>query len=65
VGSRGDRRQREGARGLGEAYVTELLDAYGGPCADELADFIAAHELYTRIWRAHVARRRSEAGRPR
>jgi Phosphotransferase enzyme family len=40
------------ARGQSEAFVDELLDAYGGPRLDELSDFIAAHELYTAIWRS-------------
>jgi len=38
-------------RGASEKYVEELLDAYGR--VDELAGFIAAHELYTAIWQSH------------
>jgi Phosphotransferase enzyme family len=44
------------SRGRGDAYVEELLDAYEGPQLDELADFIAAHELYTSIWQAYSRR---------
>jgi hypothetical protein len=40
------------ARGESEAYVADFLRAYGGPALDELEDFIAAHLLYTTIWRA-------------
>jgi hypothetical protein len=43
------------ARGQSEAYVAEMLDAYGGPTLEELSDFIAAHELYATIWRSHSA----------
>jgi hypothetical protein len=39
-------------RGQSEAFVGEFLDAYDGPQLEELADFIAAHELYTTIWQA-------------
>lgn len=39
------------ARGASEEYVGEFLEAYGR--VGELADFIAAHELYTEIWRSH------------
>lgn len=46
------------SRGQGDAYVEELLDAYGGPQLDELADFIAAHELYTAIWQSYDVQRR-------
>jgi Ser/Thr protein kinase RdoA (MazF antagonist) len=44
------------ARGQSEAYVGEMLDAYGGPALDELSDFIAAQELYTTIWKSYAAR---------
>jgi hypothetical protein len=37
-------------RGATEQYVEEFLDAYGP--VDGLADFIAAHELYTTIWQS-------------
>ena len=40
------------ARGCDEAFVTELLRAYGGPALGELDDFVAAHLVYTTIWRA-------------
>jgi phosphotransferase family enzyme len=43
------------ARGQSEAYVEEMLDAYGGPPLDELSEFIAAHELYATIWRSRRA----------
>jgi hypothetical protein len=43
------------ARGQSEAYVAEMLRAYGGPRLDELCDFIAAHELYATIWRSRRA----------
>jgi Phosphotransferase enzyme family len=46
------------ARGAGEPFVTELLDAYGGPALEELDDFLAAHDLYATVWMAHVAQRR-------
>jgi hypothetical protein len=46
------------ARGQSDAFVDELLDAYGGPRRDELSDFIAAHELYTTIWQSYDAGRR-------
>lgn len=39
-------------RGQSEAFVAEVLGAYGGPQLDELSDFVAAHELYTTIWQA-------------
>ena len=45
-------------RGASDAYVEELLHAYGGPGLDELIDFIAAHELYTTIWQSYDAQRR-------
>lgn len=37
-----------------------FLRAYGGPQLDELTDFITAHLLYTRIWRAFSAQRRQQ-----
>jgi Ser/Thr protein kinase RdoA (MazF antagonist) len=40
-------------RGADEAFVADLLDAYGRPDLEALDDFIAAHLLYTTIWRAH------------
>jgi hypothetical protein len=46
------------ARGAGDAYIEEVLDAYGGPRVDELDHFIAAHALYTTIWQAYEAQRR-------
>jgi Phosphotransferase enzyme family len=52
------------ARGASDAYVEEVLDAYGGPRVDELSDFIAADELYTTIWRSYEAQRRSQAEGP-
>ena len=46
------------ARGQSDAFIEEVLDAYGGPRIGELSDFIAAHELYTTIWQSHDAQRR-------
>jgi hypothetical protein len=43
------------ARGEGEAFVADLLRAYGGPDLGELEDFLTAHLLYTTIWRAFAA----------
>lgn len=48
-------------RGQGEAFVEEILDAYGGPRLDELSDFIAADELNMTVWQSHDAQRRPEA----
>jgi hypothetical protein len=54
------------ARGKSEAFVADFLRAYGGPDLEELDDFIAAHLLYTRIWRAFAAQRdRAGASDPR
>jgi Phosphotransferase enzyme family len=50
------------ARGEGEAFVADLLRAYGGPALEQLDDFIAAHRLYTTIWQAFAAPA-SRAGR--
>jgi hypothetical protein len=47
------------AHGESEAFVADFLDAYGGPDLDELEAFIAAHHLYTTVWRAFAAQRRS------
>jgi hypothetical protein len=49
------------ARGASDAFIEEVLDAYGGPRVDELADFIAADELYTTIWQSYDAQRRPQA----
>jgi hypothetical protein len=46
------------ARGESEAFVADFLRAYGGPELEQLDDFIAAHRLYTTIWRAFAAQRR-------
>jgi hypothetical protein len=43
-------------RGESETYVADFLHAYGGPDLHELEDFIAAHHLYTTIWRAFAGR---------
>lgn len=45
------------ARGESEAFVADLLDAYGGLHLEELDDFVAAHVLYSAVWRAFVAQR--------
>lgn len=47
------------ASGQGDAFVDELLDAYGGPDLDELSDFLAAHDLYATIWQSYEAQRRA------
>lgn len=39
-------------RGRGEAFVEELLAAYGDPGVDDLQPFFAAHALYETIWHA-------------
>ena len=46
------------ARGATDAFIEELLHAYGGPHVDALSDFITAHELYTTIWQSYDAQRR-------
>ena len=38
--------------GASEAYVADLLHAYGGPDIEQLDDFMAAHLLYTAVWTA-------------
>ncbi len=43
------------ARGQSDAFIAELLAAYGGPGVGELSDFLAAHELYTTIWQQAAA----------
>ncbi len=45
------------ARGRSEAFVADFLRAYGGLELEELDDFIAAHLLYTTVWKAFVAQR--------
>jgi hypothetical protein len=50
-----------GARGASDAFIEELLCAYGGPHVDELSDFIAADELYTTIWQSYEAQRHQQA----
>jgi hypothetical protein len=47
------------ARGESEAFVADFLRAYGGPDLEELDDFIAAHHLYTTVWQAFDAQRRT------
>jgi hypothetical protein len=51
------------ARGETEAFVADFLRAYGALDLGELDDFIAAHVLYTTIWRAFAAQRRDETQR--
>jgi len=51
------------ARGESEAFVADVLRAYGGLHLSELEDFIAAHRLYTTIWRAFAVQRRADAER--
>jgi hypothetical protein len=45
------------ARGESEAFVADFLRGYGGLDVGELNDFIAAHRLYTTVWRAFDAQR--------
>ena len=40
------------ASGASDAFVADFLHAYGGPGLEELADFMAAHLLYTTVWSA-------------
>ena len=47
------------ARGKSEAFVADFLRAYGGLQLEELEDFIAAHRLYTTVWRAFAAQQPS------
>jgi hypothetical protein len=49
------------ARGQSDAFVEQILDAYGGPQVDELSDFIAADELYMTVWQSYDAQRRPQA----
>jgi len=51
------------ARGHGEAFIEEVLDAYGDPHPGELSDFIAVHELYMTIWQSYEAQHRPQAER--
>jgi hypothetical protein len=46
------------ARGQSDAFVEEVLDAYGGLRVDELSDFIAADELCATIWQSYAAQHR-------
>jgi hypothetical protein len=48
------------ARGESEAVVADFLRAYGGPALEDLDDFIAAHLLYTTVWRAFDSQRRTQ-----
>lgn len=48
------------ARGQGEAFVEELLAAYGDPAAD-LGPFLEAHALYDVIWQASAGPDRPHA----
>ena len=48
------------ATGGSEAFVADFLRAYGGLDLEELNDFIAAHLLYTTVWQAFDAQRRSQ-----
>jgi hypothetical protein len=50
---------------LGETFVRDLLDAYGGPDLEELDDFLTAHDLYARIWQAFDTQRRARNPRRR
>jgi hypothetical protein len=46
--------------GGSEAFVADFLRAYGGVDIEELNDFIAAHVLYTTVWKAFDAQRRAQ-----
>jgi hypothetical protein len=48
------------APGGSEAFVADFLRAYGRVGLEELNDFIAAHLLYTTVWRAFAAQRRPQ-----
>ncbi len=50
------------ARGGSEAFVAAFLRAYGGPDLEELDEFVAAHLLYTSVWRAFDAQRWRKPG---
>jgi hypothetical protein len=52
------------ARGRSEAFVADFLRAYGGLDLEELNDFIAAHLLYTTVWRAFDAQPRCPRSPP-
>ncbi len=49
------------ARGQSEAFVEELLAAYGDPGVDGLEAFLEAHALYDVIWQAFRGRHRPQA----
>ena len=49
------------ARGQTEAFVEELLAAYGGPGVEDLAAFLQAHTLYEVIWQASAGPDRPHA----
>ena len=46
------------AHGRSEAFVADVLCAYGGLEMEELDDFVAAHVLYSTVWQAFDAQRR-------
>ncbi|HEV7585709.1 MAG TPA: aminoglycoside phosphotransferase family protein [Solirubrobacteraceae bacterium] len=48
------------ARGASEAFVAGFLRGYGRRDVEELDEFIAAHLLYTTVWQAFDAQRRSQ-----
>jgi hypothetical protein len=52
------------ARGYGasESFVTDFLHAYDRVELDELDDFVAAHDLYSTVWRAFATQRRAADG---
>ena len=52
------------ARGHGasESFVTDFLNAYDRVELEELDDFVAAHELYSSVWRAFAMQRRAADG---
>jgi Phosphotransferase enzyme family len=52
------------ARGRSEAFVADFLRAYGGLDLEELDDFIAAHLVYTTVWRAFDAQPRAPRSPP-
>jgi Phosphotransferase enzyme family len=49
------------ARGQSEAFIEELLAAYGDPGLEDLGAFLEAHALYDVIWQASAAPDRPQA----
>jgi Phosphotransferase enzyme family len=49
------------SRGQGEAFVADLLAAYGDPGVEDLSAFLEAHALYDVIWQASAGPDRPHA----